>query len=96
MGLGIYAMDRFHNRLDHIVDDTDDSFRKMCEAAPWKSLRRGVMRFGETYFNRVQLMRLKEELDSLPAEDRSPVVEEVAAFAQLAIRHNGFLYFQGD
>lgn len=95
MGLAIYAEGRARNKLDHIPDDVDASFRQLCQSAPWESLRRGVMQFGDTYFNRVQLERLVEELEALPAE-RPAVVDGVLALARLAIRNSGYLHFVGD
>ncbi|MFD4561516.1 hypothetical protein ACFWP5_45630 [Streptomyces sp. NPDC058469] len=60
MSLGIYVLDRRGREITHISADREESFRLLCQAGPWESLRRGVMTHGETTFNRIQLMRLVE------------------------------------
>ncbi|MFD0376945.1 hypothetical protein [Streptomyces sp. NPDC127112] len=96
MGLGIYARDARREKICFASDDPQDSFYQLCAAAPWESLRRGVMKHGETVFNSVQLRRLIEELEALPPGESTPVVRDVVEAARLAIRRSGYLQFIGD
>jgi hypothetical protein len=94
MGLGIYIQDRQGNRLGYIPD-VGDEFRRVSTSGPWESVRRGVMVHGNTTFNRLQLMRLVEELENLEGE-RGPVVEQVIEAARAAIDQSNYLHIVGD
>ncbi|MFD9816622.1 hypothetical protein [Streptomyces sp. NPDC059080] len=96
MGLGIRVKNLRRDEILSFTDSPDDSFREMCNSAPWESLRRGVAQYGETLFNSLQLRRLVEELESLPKGEATPVVHEVIDAARPAIRHSGYLHFIGD
>ncbi|MBT2477369.1 hypothetical protein [Streptomyces sp. ISL-94] len=96
MGLGIYVKDLRRDEIGFLIDDPEDSFRRMCEAAPRESLRAGVSRYGDTLFNSLQLRRLIEELEALPPNEVTPVVQAILDSAQLAIRRSGYLLFIGD
>ncbi|WP_307168755.1 hypothetical protein [Streptomyces sp. B3I7] len=50
---------------------------------------------GDTTFNRLQLMRLVDELESLDG-DRGPVVEKVIKAAKAAVDQSNYLYIAGD
>jgi hypothetical protein len=50
---------------------------------------------GNTTFNRLQLMRLVEELENLEGE-RGPVVEQVIEAARAAIDQSNYLHIVGD
>ncbi|WP_438289515.1 hypothetical protein [Streptomyces sp. HUAS TT7] len=97
MGLGIYTKN--FARADFAPsfgDDRGESFRRLCEGAPWNSLRRGVHANAHTLFNAIQLRRLVEELEALPEHEQPPIVHMVIDAAQLAIRNSGYLLFVGD
>ncbi|MDQ0809343.1 hypothetical protein QFZ63_001057 [Streptomyces sp. B3I7] len=94
MGLGIYVQDRQGRRLEYIPD-IGDEFREVATSGPWESVRRGVMIHGDTTFNRLQLMRLVDELESLDG-DRGPVVEKVIKAAKAAVDQSNYLYIAGD
>ncbi|MFI5999922.1 hypothetical protein ACIA98_05820 [Streptomyces sp. NPDC051366] len=96
MGLGIHVRDLRREEIRSLTDSPDDSFRRMCQSAPWESLRRGVMQHGTTVFNSLQLYRFIEELEALPPAETTATVREVLDAAQLALRHSGYLEFVGD
>ncbi|MFD7169116.1 hypothetical protein [Streptomyces violascens] len=96
LSLGIYVKNFAHHELEQFGDDRDESFRKLCEDSPLDSLRRGVHRNAHTLFNSIQLRRFVEELESLPVEEQTPIVNKVLDAAQLAIRNSGYLLFVGD
>ncbi|MEV8366531.1 hypothetical protein [Streptomyces niveus] len=96
MGLGIYVEDLWRGRLSAFTDDKEASFMGACESAPEESLLNGVNRYGETLFNFIQLSRLVKELESLPEDERTPVVQQVIDGAKEAIHRTGYLHFIGD
>ncbi|WP_405949802.1 hypothetical protein OG588_28705 [Streptomyces prunicolor] len=96
MSLGIYILDRRGREIAHLSDDREESFRRLCQASPWDSLRRGVMTHGETTFNRVQLMHLVEELEAVPGDRRTPVVDRVIELSKVAITESSYLHLTGD
>ncbi|MFE9413883.1 hypothetical protein ACFYN0_34625 [Streptomyces sp. NPDC006704] len=95
MGLDVYVKNFARYDIDHFGDE-NDSFVAVCSGAPWTSLRRGVHPNGHTLFNSIQLRRLVEELEALPAEAKTVGVGRVLNAAQLAIRNSGYLLFVGD
>ncbi|MGW0836918.1 hypothetical protein [Streptomyces prunicolor] len=54
------------------------------------------MTYGETTFNRVQLMRLVEELEAVPHDERTPVVDRVIELSKVAITKSFYLHLTGD
>ncbi|MFI6467475.1 hypothetical protein [Streptomyces sp. NPDC050528] len=54
------------------------------------------MTYGETTFNRVQLMRLVEELEAVPDDRRTPVVDRVTELSKVAITESSYLHLTGD
>ncbi|WP_194836795.1 hypothetical protein [Nocardia sp. XZ_19_369] len=96
MSLDIYVIGRGDVQDAHFGDDAEESFLRMCQAAPDDTLRRGVVKHGRTMFNPVQLRRFVAELEALPAAERTPVVREVEAAAHLAIRSSGCLLIVGE
>ncbi|MFG2782942.1 hypothetical protein ACGFY7_34545 [Streptomyces prunicolor] len=96
MSLGIYVLDRRGREITQFSDDPEESFRRLCQEGPWDSLRRGVMSHGETTFNRVQLMRLVEELAAVPDDGRTPVVNQVIELSKVAITKSFYLHLTGD
>ncbi|GAA2467293.1 hypothetical protein GCM10010388_69580 [Streptomyces mauvecolor] len=96
MGLGIYVLDLRRDAMSSFTDDSSDSFRGMCERAPEDSLRHGVNRYGETWFNCIQLPRLVAELKALPESEITPVVQKVVDGANQAIHRTGYIRFIGD
>ncbi|MCL7377011.1 hypothetical protein [Streptomyces sp. 35G-GA-8] len=96
MGLGIYVEDLWRGRMSAFTDDEEASFMRVCESAPEESLRFGVNKYGETLFNSIQLRQLVKELESLPEDDRTPVVQQVVDGARQAIHRTGYLHFIGD
>ncbi|WP_406302977.1 hypothetical protein OHA61_11305 [Streptomyces sp. NBC_00885] len=96
MSLDFHVRDLRHDQIEVFGDSPDDSFRRMCDRAPDTSLRSGVLAHGHTMFNSFQLYRFVEELEGLPEQEMTPVIQRVLDAARLAIRKSGYLYFVGD
>jgi len=96
MSLGIYILDRRGREITHLSDDREGSFRRLCQTGPWDSLRREFMTHGETTFSRVQLMCLVEELEAVPDDRRTPVVNQVIELSKVAITESSYLHLTGD
>lgn len=96
MGMAIFIENQIHERVGSVFDDAQDSFMRICDAGPRGSVRRDIMRHGDTMLNTIQLERLIEELDGLPPEQRSNTVRQVQNAAHDAIRLRGYLIFAGD
>lgn len=94
MGLGIYIQDRRGRQLGYIPD-IGDEFRRVATSGPPDSIRRGVMIHGNTTFNRLQLMRLVDELESLEGP-HGPVTQQVIEAARMAADQSNYLHIVGD
>ena len=96
MGLSVYFQDIRRDRIGHVGDDPEDSFRQMCQTAPRESLCSGISRYGETLFNLIQTRRFVEELEALPDAEKTPVIRQVLAEAAKVIVRSGYIHFVGD
>jgi hypothetical protein len=56
----------------------------------------GLGIYGDNAFNRVQLMRLVEELEAVPDDRRTPVVNRVIKLSKVAITESSYLHLTGD
>jgi hypothetical protein len=56
----------------------------------------GLGIYGDNAFNRVQLMRLVEELEAVPDDRRTPVVNQVIELSKVAITESSYLHLTGD
>jgi hypothetical protein len=95
MGLGIYVLDRQGRQKSYFPDDRLGSFIEICESAPRESMRHGVMKYGDTTFNRNQLMILVEELEALGGE-KLPIICQVLEAARYARDQSLYLFMRGD
>ncbi|MDQ0811409.1 hypothetical protein QFZ63_003123 [Streptomyces sp. B3I7] len=95
MSLGMYVLDRSGRQTRYFSDDVNNSFMRICESAPPESVRCGVMKYGDTMFNRNQLVRLIEELEALEGETPAVVIDILDA-ARYAWRESLYLFIRGD
>lgn len=96
MGLAVYVENQLHERVEQLFDDLQETFMKLCESAPERSIRRGVDRYGDTMLNGYQLRLLIDELEHVPDESMTEAMRSVAEAAARAICLRGYLYFVGD
>ncbi|WP_328923091.1 hypothetical protein [Streptomyces griseoaurantiacus] len=95
MSLGMYVLDRSGRQTRYFSDDVNNSFMRICESAPPESVRSGVMKYGDTMFNRNQLVRLIEELEALEGGPPAVVIDILDA-ARYAWRESLYLFIRGD
>ncbi|MFI0741428.1 hypothetical protein ACH4PU_25615 [Streptomyces sp. NPDC021100] len=94
--MAVFIENQLHERVGEVLDDPDESFMRVCEAGPRRSVRHAVDRHGDTMLNAFQLALLLEELRELPADLRTETVRAVEEAAEVAIRRHGYLFFSGD
>jgi hypothetical protein len=96
MGIAIYVENQVHKRVEQILDDSQESIMRLCEAGPDASVRRAISRHGDTMLNIYQLRRLITELEDERGGPNDEVVVKLMEAADWAIRARGYLYFVGD
>ncbi|MCP2163560.1 hypothetical protein [Goodfellowiella coeruleoviolacea] len=96
MGLSVFVQNQIHDEVHQLHDDLDESFMRLCEAGPRASVRRGIVRHGDTVLNPFQLTILIEEITALPPDAVNGTITRILDAAEHAIRLRGYLFFSGD
>lgn len=96
MGLSFYIEDQIHQRAELVKDDAQGSIMSLCQTGPEDSVRRSIIKHGDTMLNMYQMRRLTDELSGLRDGEHGAAAAKLSEAAERAIRLRGYLYFEGD
>lgn len=96
MGLSMRLQNQLHENVHSFADDSQGTVMRLADARDYSSMLGSISPHGDTIFNSYQLQKLILELAEAFEVSPQPVLKELAAASEQAIRLRGYILFMGD